>query len=325
MSDLSDKTVMVVTNPLFVELAVRLARDFRKVYLYVPVSGSFPTMAKGMVGHGMEGVERVDSLFGPHFEQVDLFVFPDLYNGPLQVFLESIGKRVWGARHGEELEIYRETCKELMEGHGLPVQPWKIIKGVTALREHLKANDKQHVKIDRWRGEFETFFAETYDLIAPKIDKIAHGMGGLQEEAEFIVEDDLPDCVEIGLDCYCIDGEFPEKTLVGIECKDCGYIAEFVDWQKIPEEIRRWNETMAPELARCGYRGFLSTEVRIGEDKLPYMIDCCARAGSPPNELYQEFYLNISEIIWEGADGKMVTPEPAGKFGVEVIMRSGLG
>jgi hypothetical protein len=79
---------------------------------------------------------------------------------------------------------------------------------------------------------------------------------------------------------------------------------------------------MAPVLATYGSRGFLSNEVRIGEDKVPYMIDACMRAGSPPSELYQEFYTNLPEIIWEGAGGNLVDPEPAAKWGVQVVLKS---
>ena len=318
----ADKTVLVVSHGLFLSVAVRLARDFKKVYTWMPGREvSYPKINLGMMGYGM-GVERVDNVFGPHFNEIDLFVFPDIGFGELQVYLESIGKRVWGSRNGEELEIYRGVCKRLMEEKGLPVQPWKAISGMAALRAHLEANPEQHVKIDRWRGNFETFFSERYDLVQPKLDEIAHGMGIFQELAEFLVEDDLPDRVEVGLDCYCIDGMFPSSTLCGIEVKDLGYIAEFKKWGDIPEPIRRWNEAMAPILATYGYRGFLSTEVRIGEDHEPYMIDACCRAGSPPSELYQEFYTNFSEIIWEGADGVLVDPVPIGKFGVQVVLKS---
>lgn len=321
--NLSDKVAMVVCHPLFIELAVRLGRDFKKVYVWMPGGDdNFPVMNKGRVGEGMEGIERVTDIFGPHFDAVDLFVFPDLYFGALQVKLEEMGKRVWGSRLGEELEIYRECCKEAMEEEGLPVQPWKVLKGMEALRAHLKGHKDQHVKINRWRGNFETFFAPSYDLVSVRLDEIAHKMGPFQLDAEFVVEDDLPDRVEIGLDCFCIDGQWPSKTLVGIEVKDLGYVAQFVPWAGIPEPIRRWNETMAPRLARYGYRGFLSTEVRIGEDKVPYMIDACCRAGSPPNELYQEFYTNLSELMWAGSEGTLVDPKPAGVWGVEVILKS---
>lgn len=318
-----DKTAMVVCSPLFIELAVRLARDFAKVLLVIPGwQTTFPTPAIGRVGFGMEGIECVDDVFGKHFESVDLFVFPDLNHASLQIYLESIGKRVFGARNGEELEVYREVCKEQMEKLGLPVAPWQMIRGMEKLRYHLQAHDNQHVKIDKWRGLFETFFAENYDLALPKLDDIARQLGAFQGDTDFIVEDDLPDCVEVGLDTYCIDGSYPSRSLVGIEVKDLGYCGQFKALAELPEPLTRWTTEMAPVLGQYGYRGFLSNELRIGQDLQPYMIDACCRAASPPSELYQEFYRNISEIIWEGADGVLVDPQPAGKFGVEVIMKS---
>lgn len=322
MNEWSSATVLVVSNPLFVSLAERLTRDFNRVLLYVPYAGSFPTMNAGRVGYGLPGVELVDGIFGPHFEQVDLFAFPDLGHGAEQVQLEQMGKRVWGARNGEELEIYREVCKQLMESEGLPVQPWKMLKGMKALRAHLAAHQDQHVKINRWRGVTESFFSPSLDVVAPKLDEIAHTLGAFQEVLEFIVEDDLPDRVEAGLDCYCIDGAYPSKTLAGIEVKDLGYVGQMVTWKAIPEPLRRWNETMAPYLATYGYRGFLSNEIRIGEDHEPYMIDATCRAPCPPSELWQELYTNLAEILWEGAGGNLVDPVPAGKWGVEIILKS---
>jgi hypothetical protein len=321
-TDLKDKTVLVCCSPLFVSFAERLARDFGKVLLHVPYAGTFPTMNQGLVGSGIPGVESVSSFFGPHFELVDLFVFPDIGSAALQIQLEKMGKRVWGARNGEELEQHREVCKRLMEKAGLPVAPWRIVEGMTALRKHLAAHKDQHVKINKWRGLTETFFSPNIDVVSAKLDDLQNELGAFKETCPFIVEDDLPDRVEVGTDVYCIDGAYPAKTLIGIEVKDLGYCAEFVEWDSIPEPLRRWNETMAPDLARYGYRGFLSCEIRIGEDKLPYQIDACCRAGSPPSELYQEFYLNLAEIIWEGADGNLVDPEPISKFGAQIVLKS---
>lgn len=320
--DLKSKTVCVVANPLFVSLAERLTRDFGKVLLHVPFSGSFPLMNHGQVGYGLPGVELVDDVFGPHFDSVDLFVFPDLYRNALQIHLETLGKRVWGNRNAEELEVYRGLCKKLMQEKGLPVQPYVTVKGTDALREHLMRNEKQHVKIDRWRGVTETFFAPTYQIVEGKIDKLAADLGGFKDVLEFICEDDLPDRCEVGLDTYCIDGQYPDATLFGIEVKDCGYLGQMVKWADIPEPLRRWNEAFAPEFAKYGMRGSVSNEIRIGKDKEPFMVDATIRAPCPPSELWQEMFTNLAEIMWEGADGNLVEPIPAGKWGVEVILKS---
>lgn len=321
--NLSNKTVLVVANPIFTSMAERLARDFGKTYLFVPFSGSFPVMNKGRVGYGLPGVELVDGVFGPHFDSVDLFVFVDLYHADLQIHLEGLGKRVWGARNAEELEVHRELCKEQMTKLGLPVQPWVMVKGVDALRAHLKANKEQHVKINRWRGVTETFFAPTYEIVEGKIDSLAAALGGFKDVLEFICEDDLPDKLEVGIDTYCIDGEYPKATLFGLEIKDCGYVGQIVDWAKIPEPLRRWNEAFAPLFERYGMRGSLSNEIRIGEDHEPFMVDATIRAPCPPSELWQELFTNLAEIMWQGADGVLVEPVPAGKWGVEVLLKSG--
>jgi hypothetical protein len=322
-TNLKDKVAMVVTHPLFASQAERLARDFKKVYLVTPFnSHSFPTILTGRVGEGLKNVTKIDSIWGKELDETDIVIFSDIYFPDEQIRLERMGFAVWGGRNGEEIELWRDLCKEVMEKQGLPTQPWKPIVGMTALREYLKAHEKTHVKISKWRGTFETFFCENYDLAVPKLDEIEVKLGCFKEVAEMIVEDTLPDCVEVGTDLFCIDGDLPSQTIVGVEIKDTGYACEFMKWAEIPEPVRRWNESMAPVFERYGYRGWLSNEIRIGKDKVPYMIDATCRSPSPPSELIQEYYTNYSEIIWNGAHGILIDPIPAAKFGVQVIMKS---
>lgn len=319
--NLKSKTACIVDNGLFSELAVCLARDFGRVLYYVSWESAYPKMNEAYIGYGLEGVERVES-FWPMFDEIDIFIFPDLFHGPFQVWLESQGKRVWGSRNGEELEIYREVCQQQMAAVGLPVAPYEVIKGTERLREILSTNENMWVKVDQWRGTFESFKSSNFRNVEPRIQEIEYQLGPLKDIVEFVVSADLPDRVEVGIDAYCIDGAWPAETLVGIEVKDLGYVGEFMKWSKIPEPVSRWNKLMSPLFTQYGYRNFMSTEIRIGKDLKPYMIDACCRCGAPPNELYQEFYTNLAEIIWQGADGVMVNPVPKAKYGVEIIMQS---
>src|SRR6185312_10179116 len=262
------------------------------------------------------------SIPGPHFEEIDLFVFPDLGQACEQIDLEERGKRVWGARHGEDLENYRELCKNEMEKRGLPVQPWRKIKGITALRSWLKAHKDQHVKINKWRGLTESFFSPRFEVVETKLDDIEKKLGAFKETLDFIVEDDLPDRIEVGIDSFTIDGEWPNNTLVGIEAKDIGYVGQVRPCDKIPEPICRWNQKMSDFFERQGSRCNVSNEIRIGEDQEPYMIDATIRMPSPPGELWQEMCSNLCEIYWEGANGTLVEPKFRGKWGVEVILKS---
>jgi hypothetical protein len=52
------------------------------------------------------------------------------------------------------------------------------------------------------------------------------------------------------------------------------------------------------------------------------MLDFCARAGSPPSELYQLMYKNLADIIWYGSQGYLIDPIVEHKFGVEVLIYS---
>jgi len=322
MKDTKDITVLVCDNGLFCSLAQRLSRDVARVLYHVPQDDEFPKMNDAFIGHGMEGVELVDSVFGDHFEDVDLFCFFDLGFGPLQNHLVSLGKVVWGARMGEELETCREDCKELLASLELPVGEYKVVKGMEALRDHLWKHKKVFVKISKWRGSFESFYAPDYKSVEPLLDKVEREFGGLKELIDFIVEDELPDKVEIGTDCWTVDGKWPSVFMSGIEVKDKAYVGVFREFAKLPEPLRRVNLAMSQTLKNYGYRGFISFESRIGADGEPYMIDACCRCPSPPSELYQELYTNIAEIIWQGANGFMVDPEPLAKFGAQVNIYS---
>ena len=52
------------------------------------------------------------------------------------------------------------------------------------------------------------------------------------------------------------------------------------------------------------------------------MIDLCARAPSPPNELYQEQYSNLAECIWAGSNGIVIEPKATAKYGAEIMLHS---
>jgi hypothetical protein len=128
----------------------------------------------------------------------------------------------------------------------------------------------------------------------------------------------LPDRVEIGVDMYTVDGEYPTKCLAGVEIKEKSYVGTIKPYNQFPKPLIDVNDKLVKSFKDYGYKGFFSTEVRIGKDMKPYLIDFTAREGSPPGELYQEMYKNIADIIWQGANGKCIDPEPAGKYGVQI-------
>ena len=320
-NDYRDKTACVVDFGPFQSFADRLAEDFGRTLLYVPWETTMPKSDTLQIGVGLPGVEKVDAIW-PHLSDIDLFVFPDIHHGALQEYLVSIGKRVWGSRMGEELEVFRDYQKQVFKDAGAPIAPYVVLKGLTALRAHLKKHEDQYVKVNRARADCETFHAESYRLAEPRLDALAHGLGPRAETIEFIVEDSIPDAIEIAWDGYTVDGQFPARSLVGIETKDKGYVGCMQEWGDVFEGLRELNAIAAPMLKAYGYRNFWSMEARITKDGTPWLIDPCARAGSPPHEVELLEYTNLSDILWYGAEGELVDPVPAGPWVCQVQLRS---
>ena len=325
--DFSNKSCYIRDNGLFVELAVRMAKTFGKVYYDFPWQNAFPKSNSMLVGKGIPGVERI----GPTErikdvweikDEVDLFVYPDIYNPGEQTELESQGKRVWGSRYGEELELDRIGVKKYLEKIGLAIGVYEVVVGLDALRKFLKNNDKQFIKVSTTRGDFETFYAKNYKLIEPRLDELEYTLGAKKRIMEFIVEAEIEKAVEIGYDGYTVDGQFPTKAMCGIEIKDMGYVGYFKEYKDMPKQVLESNAKIAPALKEYGYKNFFCMEMRITQDGTPYIIDPMTRFGSPPSELIMNMYTNLDEILWFGAEGKCIDPIPEAKFGAELLIHS---
>jgi predicted RNase H-like HicB family nuclease len=321
-SDLKNKSCIVYDYGTFVGVAERLAKDFGKVMYYSPWQSSFPKKGLTMIGEGLPGITRINSFFD-HLDEADMIVFPDCLDEDLQERLEDEGKIIWGSRRGNEMELDRIAIKEYMKKLGLPINPYKVVHGIKDLRTYLKEHKDIWVKINIFRADFETFFSKNYTFIESKLDEVEHRMGPLGAITDFLCEDDLPhdDYVEMAYDGYTVDGKYPTKTVSGIEIKDLGYIGVFTDYEKLPKCIKDFNAKLEPALKKYHYRNFFHPETRINSKGVGYMIDLAARAGSPPNEVYQ-LYENYSDIIWEGAHGKCIDPIAPGKYFMEVLIHS---
>lgn len=315
------RTALVLDNGLFQPLAHRLVGSYEKVCYFRPWIGSFPHPNDYYCGSGYE-FERIES-YEQYFEDENVtWIFPDLHFPALQKWLRSKGRAVWGAGYGEDLELMRAETKGEMEEIGLPLKPWESIIGMTALREYLEKHENVFVKVSKCRGLCETFHSESYELVKPKLDEIEHDLGGRSEVQEFVVEQPVEDAVEVGYDGWCIAGQYPRLAQVGVEIKDCCYAAKIVPYTALPRQVLEVNRKLAPLMKEYGYCGFFSTEVRIGKDKQPYLIDVTARHASPAGESLLKTVENLPEIIEAGAHGKIVEIKPKSKFVCQAMLCS---
>lgn len=320
MIELKSKRALILDHGLFFPLATRLARDFGTVgYHCHGWKRGFPSYHEHDIGDGFENIERVQHLWDD-IDNFDLLVFPDVLDGDLQEYLRKRGYRVFGSGKGEELELYRQFGKETLEEVGLPVQPYRVVEGVAALRTYLKAHKNKYVKLSLLRGVMETFHHDEYWITEPRLDELEHQLGIRKENTKFLIEDPIETEIEYGFDGICIDGQFPKKAMLGVECKDECFVGVVLDYDDLPAGAVEVNEVLAPLLKRYSYRNFFSTEIRETADGTPYLIDPCCRQPSPSGEAQQELWGNLAEMIWMGAEGVLVEPEPKAKFAVESII-----
>lgn len=319
MDDLSTKTVCVVDHGQFQELAIRLARDFKNVLYYKPWKRAAPQFRTLFVGDGFPKVKRIKHLFDV-IDDVDLFVFPDVYDGDLQLYLERQGHRVWGSRKSEEFEFRREVFKKTLEEIGLPVPEWHSITGMTALREFLEDNPDWAVKTDLLRGDGETWMADEEPIVTKSL---LNAMDAYYDEAKdemvFIVEKKIESEIEIGYDGISIDGQFTDG-LVDYEIKNKCCISAFTKYEDMNENVRFVNDKFGPKLAEKRCRSMFGTEIRVDKEGTPYFIDATQRMPSPPGEIELEIFSNISDVMWRGSTGEFVQVEPEAPFGVQVML-----
>lgn len=318
MKDTKDITICVIDNGLFIPVAQRIAKGVKRVLYHSPWEEGFPTINKCIVGDGFSDIERCDDFWGIKNE-IDCFVFPDIQHHSLQLELESQGFPVWGSRNGDSLEIDREKFHKVLGKVGLEVPKFIVVTGITELRTHLIDQTDKWIKISKYRGSLETFHWRDFENDDGMLDYLSVRFGASKEIIPFMVFDNIETDLEIGGDTYCVDGEFPSIMLHGDEAKDAGYLAAVTQREDMPEQIKEVLEAFSGELKKYRYRNSWSMELRVKGDKF-YYIDPCCRSSLPATGSQLNLWGNYPDIIWYGANGYLIDPEPTARFSAEAIV-----
>ena len=310
MKSVEEVTAVCVDYGTFSDVASMLAKTCAKVYYHTPFETEYQTIRECIKGTGLDGVERLDDILDPEIlDTIDLFVFPDIGFGPLQRHLRSLGKAVFGHMGADELELYRDYFLKVLKKVGLPVIHTERIVGLTALADYLKEHDNQWVKLERFRGNMETWKHDTYRQSIRTLDSLAVIFGGAKEHVTFLVQDHIETLMELGYDGWCVDGEYPDRSFQGYEKKNELYLGSALAREDLPEEIQVVNAAMAPVLKNYGYRCWWATEIRVGEDDKPYFIDPTPRMPGQTGEHQLETCTNLADVIWQGANGNLISPD----------------
>ena len=321
MKDLREITSCVVDYGTFIGVAEAMAKHCAKSLYYSPFEEEYLDIKKCCQGDGLPGVTRVDDPLDPDtLKDIDLFIFPDIGFGGLQRHLRSLGKAVWGSMGASDLELYRTRFLRTLKEVGLPVAPSLPIKGLTQLAEHLKGVKDKWIKVNRYRANMETWHHQDYAHSQNKLADLAMQFGPLRDRVWFVVQDSIPDALEIGYDGFSVDGQFPARSYQGYEAKNKLYLGSELAAADLPEEVICVNEAMAPVLAEYGYRNFWATEIRRVVGGKAYFIDPTARMAGQTMEHQLLSMDNFGEVIWKGAQGELVTPEFIAPFAAEATL-----
>jgi len=321
-SFLQDKVACVVDDGYSVELAIQLSEKFKKVYYFCEWKIGYTIVNEYYIGRNIQQIERIDGIFD-YIKDIDIFIFTSILQGDLQCYLEAQGKLVYGSRKAEILELDRSFGKKILEQLDLPVVSYKIIRGTEALHQYLQEHEDVWVKIDStFRGIAETWHSENYALSELWIDELEGKLGAVGDDFEFLVEDNIPDSIETGMDLICVNGQYSRYNLVGIEIKNKVYLGRIMNRFDIPEQITIISDTLSPIFRTYGFRGSYSDEIRITKDLKSYMMDFTMREPTPPQYLRQYMFKNLPEMIYKATQGQVIEPEFEKEYGCELLLQS---
>lgn len=317
MKEISSQVWCVFDHGIFQSLAHRLAKDVGHIYYCQPSRRAHPLVSDKEPGMGYDDIELVESWLDIK-DKVDVWVFPDIFEADVQEFLVGEGKRVFGSRRADEMELHRSEFRDLLRIVNLPVPKYDSVVGIDELCEALAKTEDKYIKSSPLvRGTSETWHYSRWNLCQGHIEMLAAKLGAMRDTIEFLIEDPIPSKREVGFDDICVRGKFANAALIGIENKDRAYFGKFTDYNSIPKELREVNEKLAPVFEKFGYANFWSTELR---DK--YLIDPCPRLASPAGECIHLINSNLAERIYAATEGAVVDPKPAAKFAAQVILVS---
>jgi hypothetical protein len=316
---MKSKTACLVDHQgLYLPLALKLSESYGRVLYQDPCEKAFPKINEAMIGDGFEGLEKVES-FWEHKDEIDFFIFPDSQGSALQLELEDQGYPVWGAFNAEKLEMERELFHDTLGEVGLTVPMYERVIGMDALREHLKDKKDKYIKISKYRGSLETFHWRSWRDDEMMLNVLTVRFGGAKDLIPFLVFDAIETDLEIGADTYCINGDFPDYMMDGFEWKDKGYFGAFKARSEMPKQTQAVLDAFGPVLGKYKHSAFWSMEIRVKGEEF-YFIDPTPRGPLPGTGSQMEIYGNLAEIIYEGAMGNIVNPEPAANFSAECVI-----
>lgn len=230
----------------------------------------------------------------------------------LELYLQGAEERTKDMFGQTDDEVANKLVDAVFEKYDGFNEDYFVGGKISKLRQEFLTGAKDKFVKSNMRGDIETFAAPNYNDSQSKLNSLFEKLGhrGDAQEVEFVIEDQL-EGIEPGFDGIQINGKYLSPTLWGFEKKGKGYIGRVTDYKDLPQFLKEVNAQMQPMFERNSpTASFFSTEVIVDKAGRPFLIDPCVRNPAPiGSAIYSELYLNLGEILYYGAEGKVVEPK----------------
>jgi len=309
----AQETVLVVDTNLALELALALGAAGHLVYYAIVHGQPYPRLRDEVSGYGFEEIQKIWD-WGEGLELgAEYVIFTDSGFGHLADWLRSKDYYVIGADgKSERLELDRVYARKVMKRLDINVPDGKVIKGVEeVIKAIAQAKRKLYVKINRMRGDIETFGTDDPEEARTLLSKGGFPVFG--SELEFVLEEELKG-IEVGVDAFFNGREFLPIVADTIEMKGCGNATKF---NKIEDSV--WFTTLEkfePWLARNGYYGLFCLEGFY--DGVLRVTDVTPRFPYICSYAYPKVIENFDSMLLSLARGEIEAPRLKGRYSVQI-------
>lgn len=300
------KVLFIDTN-LGIDHALRFAEDGHQVYIFQTGLSAFPTIDQYITGYGMHPNLSVIEDLGKVLPNVDLIVILDNIYPYFTDYLRSKGKSVFGPSNLlTTLELNKTQAYYQLKELGIGVPDGEIVYGIQNLVEFIKKNEdgktKFFVKINKIRGNIETFFVKSHTEVLPILSQAR--LGPFLNDLEFLVQFE-ENGIEIGADAIVCPNGVCLPLSYTIEEKGCGNVAV---WQSQSDFLTEFYNKIMPLVKDDDYRCFLCVEGFFNGKEFR-VIDITSRYPYPVSSLYPKFIKNYCEVIYNVANNNPIPIE----------------
>lgn len=313
--------VLAIDTHLGLDHVWRLASDGNIVYYFQATLNAYPKITDFITGYGFHENLILINDFGEYLDKVDLIVILDNILPNFANKLREKGKKVFAPSPVLSLlENDRVFMYKKMQELGIKVPETEIVYGIENLIKFIKKHEdgktKFWIKINKIRGNIETFFVKNHFEIYTYLSQA--GLGVFVDDLVFLVQYDC-DGIEVGADALISPNHIYLPISFTIEKKGKGNFATWIFkddiekaklnkndmYSKLIYEIYNFYEKLHDLVKEDNYYCYLCFEGFFNGRDLK-IIDITPRFPYPVSSLYPRFINNYSEVLYKVACGEYI-------------------